>query len=55
MDVNWKFWSKFFFCDMLSLYLSMQGGLWDLWLGGIKYLTPLFASFGRPYYQKLIT
>ena len=34
--------------------VSMCGGLWKLWLGGIKNLAPSFAAFDRPHYQKLI-
>lgn len=54
---NWDFWVNFVFRDCLSylcLYLAMRSDLWNLRVGGIKKLAPMFAAFDRPHYQKLI-
>ena len=56
-DPNWKFWSNFvfskFFC-YISLFTAIRSGNWELHTGSLKLMAPLFCSFIRTTYRKLI-
>jgi hypothetical protein len=54
---SWRFWHGFVFQNALayiSLYLSIRGGLWDMRMGSLKEMCPLFAAFDRLNYHKII-
>lgn len=56
-DRNWEFWSDFVFSSCFSyiaFFLSIRSGNWHLRLGSLKLLAPIFASFDRTTYRKLI-
>ena len=52
-----QFWCQFLFDDCLAyiaLFLAIRSGNWDLRVAGFKLMAPLFTSFDRPKYSKLI-
>ena len=47
----------FVFQDALAyigLYLSIRGGMWDMRMGSLKEMCPLFAAFDRLNYRTII-
>ena len=53
-DPNWKFWHEFVSLNGIALFLSIRSANWDLRLGSLKLMAPVFCTFDRPIYRKLI-
>ena len=56
-DDTWKFWVRFVFQDAMSyvgLFLAIRGGDWNLRVGYLKEMAPLFTAYDHQTYQKLI-
>ena len=56
-SLNWKFLHDFVFKDVLAyvgLYLAIRGGMWDMRMGSLKEMCPLFTAFDRLNYRKII-
>ena len=56
-DPNWHFWAEFVLsncCGYISLFLAIRSANWDLRLGSLKCMSPIFAAFDRTTYRKLI-
>lgn len=56
-DPNWMFWHEFVSLNgfsYIALYLSIRSANWDLRLGSLKLMAPIFCAFDRPIYRKLI-
>ena len=56
-SLNWKCWHDFVFKDVLAyvgLYLTIRGGMWDMRIGSLKEMCPLFTEFDRLNYRKII-
>ena len=54
---DWQFWSKFLFADCLAymaLHHAIRSTNWELRMGSIKVMTPLFFALDRPTYGKLL-
>ena len=54
---TWAFWHNFVFQDALAyigLYLAIRGGMWDMRMGSLKEMCPLFAAIDRLNYRKII-
>ena len=54
---NWQFWSEFIFTDCLAymaLHHAIRSTNWELRVGSIKLMTPLFFALERPTYGKLL-
>ena len=52
-----QFWCQFLFQDCLAyiaLFLAIRSGDWELRVAAMKLMVPLFTSFDRPKYSKLI-
>lgn len=57
-DKNWKLWKQFTFEDCTAftgLYLAVRSGNWLLRVKCLKDMAPLFFTFHRPHYRKLIS
>lgn len=52
-----KFWYNFIMKDSfayVALYIAIRYRLWDLRVGSLKLMAPIFQAFDRPTYQRLI-
>jgi len=57
-DDTWRFWKQFVFGDCYAyvcLFTAIRTGNWKLRVSSLKQVTPLFAAFDWPSYQKIIT
>ncbi len=57
-DDTWRFWVQFVFQDAMAyvgLFLAIRSGDWDLRMGSMKSMAPIFTAFDHPVYQKLIS
>ena len=55
-DDTWRFWVQFAFQDVMAyigLYLSIRSGDWELRMGSMKCMAPVFTAFDHSIYQKV--
>ena len=56
-DPNWKFWAEFIQLNCfayIALFCAVWSGNWNLRLGALKLMAPLYCAFDRPTYQRLL-
>lgn len=52
-----KFWFQFIMIDCfayIALYIALRYRMWDLRVGSLKLMAPIFHAFDRPIYQRLV-
>lgn len=57
LDNTWKLWSNFVFrdcCVYMSLHTAVRTSNWKLRLSSLKLMAPLFFSFDKTHYQRII-
>lgn len=56
-DPNWCFWSEYILsscCGYINLFLAVRSANWYLRNASLKVMAPVFSSFDRTTYRKLI-
>lgn len=54
---NWCFWSEYILsncCGYINLFLAVRSANWYLQIASLKVMAPVFLSFDRTTYRKLI-
>ena len=54
---NWSFWAEFVISNCLgyiNLYLAIRSANWNLRLGSLKVMAPVFAAFDRVNYRRIL-
>ena len=57
IDPNWCFWDEFVLSNCLgyiNLFLAIRSANWNLRLGSLKVMAPVFSAFDRTNYRRLI-